>query len=126
MMWLDLVITLALLQFAVFGILVGRARGLYGVQAPATSGHEMFDRYYRVQMNTMELLVMLVPALWIAGKYWTPSCIAGVGLIYLIGRVLYLRAYLKDPASRTLGFALSFLPIVGLILSILVGIVMTR
>ena len=66
MPWLNLTITLALLQALVFGVLVGRARGKYGVKAPATTGHEMFDRYYRVQMNTMELLLLLVPAAYLA------------------------------------------------------------
>lgn len=122
MIWLDLVIALALLQFAVFGILVGRARGLYGVRAPATSGHDMFDRYYRVQMNTMEQLVMLIPAMWIAADYWSPGWVAGAGAVYLVGRIEYMRAYLKEPKSRSLGYALSALPILGLIVAILVGV----
>lgn len=124
MMWIDLVIVLAVLEFITFGMLVGRARGLYGVAAPATSGNEMFERYYRVQMNTLELLVSFIPALWLAQKYWPAEWIALIGAVYLVGRVIYLRAYIREPASRSLGFALSFLPIVVLLLSVLVGMVM--
>lgn len=121
MNWIDLITTLALIQFIVFSILVARARGIYSIKAPATTGNEMFERYYRVQMNTLELLVAFVPALWMAAHYWSPGTMAMVGAIYLVGRVIYLKAYLKDPASRTIGFSLSFLPIAFLLLATLAG-----
>lgn len=124
MLWIDLVTVLAILEFLTFGMLVGRARGLYGVAAPATSGHEMFERYYRVQMNTLEQLVAFIPVLWLAARYWSPEWVALVGAVFLVGRVIYLRAYVREPASRSLGFALSFLPTVGLLLSVLVGVAM--
>ena len=68
-----IVITLALVQFVAFGMLVGRARGLYGIKAPATTGHEMFERYFRVHYNTMELLIVFVPAGWLFGLYVIPG-----------------------------------------------------
>lgn len=123
MVWVDLVTVLALLQLVVFGGLVGHARGKYGVNAPATTGHEVFERIYRVQMNTLELVVLLVPALWLAARYWSPAWVAAAGAVYLLGRVIYWRAYVSNPASRSLGFALSFLPVVGLLVAALVGVV---
>lgn len=123
MAWVDVVIVLALLQYLAFGVLVGRGRGQYGVSAPAITGHEMFERLYRVQMNTLELLVVLVPALWMAARYWSPIWVAGAGAVYLVGRVVYWRAYVKEPSSRTLGYALSFIPTVGLLLAALAGAV---
>lgn len=123
MNYVDLVAVLAVLQLVFFAVLVGRARGLYGVHAPAVSGHEMFERAYRVQMNTVELMVALLPSLFIAAKYWPQSYVASVGAIYLIGRFLYWRSYSADPASRAVGFALSMLPILALVLGALVGIV---
>ena len=57
----------------VFGVLVGRARGQYGIAAPATTGHPVFERYYRVQMNTVESLLVFLPGLWLAAKYWSPG-----------------------------------------------------
>lgn len=122
MVWVDLVAVLALFQFFVFGALVGRARGKYGVQAPATTGHALFERIYRVQMNTLELLVLFLPSLWLAAKYASPAWVAGIGSIYLLGRVVYLLAYTRDPASRTLGYALSSGPVVTLMLMALVGL----
>ena len=79
---------------------MGRARGRYGVKAPAVTGHEGFERAYRVQMNTLELLVALLPALYVAGHYWSPALVAGTGAVYLVGRLLYARAYLRDPSGN--------------------------
>ena len=116
-----LVIVLALLQFFAFGMAVGKARETYRVAAPATHGNDMFERYYRVQMNTLELLVMLLPALWLFARYLSPATAAGLGGVYLIGRLVYFRAYVRDPRTRTLGFALSSAPLVLLLLGALFG-----
>ena len=111
-----IVMGLALLQYLYFGLAVGGARGRYGVKAPATTGHEVFERYFRVQMNTLELLVVLIPALPLFAWYVSPRWAAGLGGVYLVGRFLYFVTYLKDPATRSAGFGLSFLPIVALLL----------
>jgi glutathione S-transferase len=124
MQLVEIVMVLALLQFLVFGALVARARGQYGVKAPAVTGHDMFDRYYRVQMNTLEILVVLLPAMWLAAQYWPPLFVSGMGAIYLIGRVVYLRAYVSAPASRGMGFNLSLGPTVVLLVAGLVGAVL--
>lgn len=121
MIWIDLVTLLAVLQLVLFAVLVGRARGQYGVAAPATSGHPVFERYYRVQMNTIEMLLVFLPGLWLAAKYWPAGYAAVLGVIYLVGRFLYLSAYVKDPKKRSAGFALSMLPTLALILAALVG-----
>ena len=122
MLWIDLVTVLALLQLMGFGVLVAQARGRYGVRAPAVTGHEGFERLYRVQMNTLELLVIFLPALHLAARYWSPGMVAGVGSLYLLGRLIYWQAYVKDPSLRSFGFALSFLPIVGLLVAGLLGL----
>jgi uncharacterized MAPEG superfamily protein len=118
---IDVVAMLAVLQYLIFGGLVGKARGVYGVKAPAVFGNEQFERLYRVQMNTLELLVALLPALYVAGKYWPSSVVASAGAVYLVGRVIYWRAYVKEPAKRSLGFLLSIGPIFGLALAALVA-----
>ena len=115
------VILIALLQYVAFGMLVGRARGQYGVKAPAVTGHEIFERYFRVHYNTLELLVAFVPGMWLFGTYVSPTWAAGLGLMYVVGRVLYLRSYVADPAKREIGFALSSLPVVILLLGALWG-----
>lgn len=113
---------LALLQYLVFGALVGRARGKYGVKAPAVTGHEVFERYFRVQQNTLELLVAFLPALWLFALYVSATWAVGLGAVYLVGRVLFLRGYVADPSKREIGFGLSFLPILVLVVGALIGV----
>ena len=110
MNYVHIVAVLAIFQFLYFGIMVGRARGKYGVTAPATAGHEMFDRTFRVQMNTLEQLVCFLPALLLAAAYWPPMIIAAIGAVYLLGRFLYASSYVKDPSKRGPGLMLSILP----------------
>ena len=123
MAWVELITLLAALQALFFGMLVGRARARYSVQAPATTGNEMFERYYRVQVNTNETLMVFLPSLWIAAYYWTPAWAAVLGAIYLVGRMLYLRGYVRDPKQRGPGYGLSLLPTIALLLIALVGVV---
>jgi glutathione S-transferase len=117
----ELIIVLALLQYLFFGMLVGRARTRYGVKAPAITGDPIFERYLRVQMNTLELLVIFLPALWIASAYVAPLWITALGLLYLAGRFLYLRGYVRAADKRALGFGLSALPILILLAIDLIG-----
>jgi glutathione S-transferase len=117
----ELITVLALLQFLYFGILVGRARERLGVKAPAITGNEVFERYLRVQMNTLELLILFVPALWLAVAHVDARWLALLGAAYLIGRFVYLRAYIAQPSKRSLGFGLSALPILVLLAIDLIG-----
>jgi uncharacterized MAPEG superfamily protein len=116
-----LVLALALLQYIVFAVLVGRARGTYGVKAPAVTGHEVFERYFRVQQNTLELLVIFVPAVWLFGQYVSATWASIFGAVYLVGRVLYLKSYVADPARRGAGFGLSMLPIMAMVIGVMIA-----
>jgi glutathione S-transferase len=126
-----LVVMLALIQFIVFGVQVGQARMKYGIKAPAMSGHVMFERQVRVHMNTLEQLVVFVPAefayAYLAdGLGWYGSEIAAfLGVIYLIGRHLYARAYVRDPSSRSIGFMLTAIPSMLMIGGALIAVLFT-
>lgn len=104
-----LVTFLALIQFTIMGIQVGRMRVKHSVLAPAASGDPEFERMFRVHQNTMEQLVVFLPALWMYGYFQDPLWGAAIGGLFIIGRVLYQRAYLRDPSQRTLGFSLGLL-----------------
>lgn len=123
MQYIELIALTAVLQFLVFGVMVGKARTAAGLKAPAVVGDENFERAYRVQMNTLELLVAFIPALLIAGSYWPSEVVAAVGLVYIIGRFIYWRAYVTAPKKRAIGFILSFAPIAVLIVLAIVGII---
>jgi uncharacterized MAPEG superfamily protein len=117
--WLTLA---CLLLLFVTAALVGRARVRYGIKAPATTGHDMFDRAYRVQMNTLENAVIFLPALWLcawtAGDRWA----AGLGAVWLAGRIWYAVAYQADPARRGNGFLMGFIAWAGLMLATVWGL----
>jgi glutathione S-transferase len=124
MQFVELVAVLAVAQYLAFGALTGQARRDSGLKAPAIAGHQGFERMYRVQMNTLETLVAFLPSLFLAARYWPAYLVAGLGVIYLIGRVIYWRAYVSDPSKRSLGFMLSMIPTMSLCVLALVGIVL--
>jgi glutathione S-transferase len=120
MPFVAIVTVVALLQFFWLSLQVGRARSRYGVAAPATSGNEIFERHFRVHMNTQEQLVMFLPALWIFGVYISPLWASGLGVVFILGRAIYAISYVRDPKSRSLGFGLSILPVLAMLIGIAV------
>lgn len=120
-----IVTILALGQYFFFSIQVGKMRGKHGVAAPAMSGHPEFERMSRVQQNTMEQLVVFIPALWIFAHFVDPLWAAGFGIVYIAGRFIYRAAYLKEASSRAPGFMISFLPSAVMLVWSLIVVSMT-
>ncbi len=121
-----IVTILAVLLFFVTGLRVGQMRSKHGVNAPASSGHPEFDRAFRVEMNTLEQFAIFLPLLWLATTYfkmigWLP---AALGVLWLIGRVLYMQGYMAAPEKRSTGFLIGLLATLGLLILAVAGIVM--
>lgn len=110
-----IVTALALLQFTWFSVQVGAMRAKHGVKAPAMSGPPEFERMMRVQQNTMEQLVVFLPAVWLHAFLVNPLWSAGIGLFFIIGRFIYRAAYLRDPSGRSVGFTTGFIAIAVLL-----------
>lgn len=123
MNFVHIVALLAVAQFFVFGVLVGRARARYQIAAPAVSGNAQFERVFRVQMNTLEQLAGFLPCLLIAGQYWSNLIVAAIGVVYLVGRQIYRQNYLVDPNRRHVGFVLTVVPTTVLFVMGLIGAV---
>ena len=121
MPYLAIVTSLALLEYFGISLLVGRARGKYGIKAPATSGHPVFDRTFRVHQNTLEQLVIFLPSLWLFGTFVSAPWGALIGLVFIVGRVLYVQGYVADPEKRGTGFGIGFLANIVLLLGGLIG-----
>lgn len=121
MAYVQLVIVLALLEFVLFGFAVGRARTRYNVTAPATTGHQVFERYFRAQMNTLEQLVVFLPSIWLFAQYINAWAAVALGVLFIAGRALYFRGYVQAPESRHAGFVLSAIPNVTLLTGALIG-----
>ena len=104
-------------------LLVARVRTVTGIQPPAMSGDPRIERALRVQGNTMESFMMFLPALWLAALYfqgWVPPII---GLVWCLGRVIYAAGYVKAAERRHLGFGISMLSVIALIVLAVIGIV---
>ena len=98
-----IVTLLALAQYVIMGVRVGQARLRYGIEAPAITGHPVFERHFRVHQNTLEQLVVFLPALWLFSAFVSPRLAALLGLVFIAGRYVYERGYVANPQERHTG-----------------------
>ena len=120
--WAGLVTIAALLVFVWTGIMVGQARRRFGISAPATSGDPGFERVFRVQMNTLEQLVLVLPALWLSATVFSDRWSALAGVVWVVGRLVYAIAYYAEAGKRGPGFLLTVVPTFILLISAAIGI----
>ena len=99
-----LVSLLALLVYFWMSFQVARARGKSGITAPATTGDPMLERAFRVHYNTLEWLPIFLVSMWLFAAYWGQLVAAGLGLVWILGRIMYATGYMADPAKRSTGF----------------------
>jgi uncharacterized membrane protein YecN with MAPEG domain len=123
MEWIALVTLLVATEYFFLAIMVGKSRSEAGIAAPAIIGDEKFERVFRVQQNTMEQLVIFFPALWLFGYYVSPTIGAALGVVFLIGRIMYARGYVQHPDKRAPGFIIGSLATLALMVGGLVGVV---
>ncbi|MEA5517391.1 MAPEG family protein [Limnoraphis robusta] len=121
--WPSLVTVIALLVYFVLTLNVGRARAKYKIMPPQMSGDPNFERVVRVQQNTLEQLVLFLPALWLFSEFISPTWGASLGAIWIIGRIVYAWGYYQAAEKRRLGFAIASLSLLTLLGGSLVGII---
>ena len=119
------VAVLAVLFIYVTVFNVGRVRGQTKINAPAVTGHPKLEAAVRVQMNTVEQAIVFFPLLYLATAYfhtlaWLPAVF---GLIWIIGRFLYMTGYMADPSKRSTGFMITMVATIGLLVLSIWGIV---
>jgi glutathione S-transferase len=102
--YVAIVSLLALLTYFWMGLQVGRARSKCGIAAPTMTGDPLLERAIRVHYNTLEWLPIFLVSLWLFAIYWNDLVAAGLGVIWIVGRILYQTGYMADPAKRELGF----------------------
>jgi glutathione S-transferase len=113
---------LAVLVLGFAGALVGRARGRFGIHAPATSGHPDFERVFRAQMNTLEQTVAFLPTLWLAALFFDPMYAAWAGYAWVAARVWYVLAYARDAKARGPAFLVGSLALLAVLAMALWGV----
>ena len=117
-----LIVLLVLLQYVWLTIRVGLGRGKYNIDAPACSGDENFERLFRVQQNTLEQLIVFIPAAYAFAYYMSPLWVLAPGAAFLLGRFLYSAEYVKDPKTRVPGMGLTLAANAVLVLGALFGL----
>src|SRR5579863_7896941 len=118
-----LVTCLAILVYFLISYRVAQARGTYGVKAPAITGHPDFERIFRVQMNTLEWMPIFLPALWLFAIYVSDAIAAALGVVWIVGRVLYMTGYAKAANKRGPGFGIQAFAALALWLGAIVSII---
>ena len=120
-----IVTAMILIEYFVFSILVGRERARSKIEAPVTTGDPIFERYFRVHQNSLERMIVMLPAMWLFAHYISVPVAAGLGLVFIVGRYLYLRGYVADPGKRGLGFGIGVIAETILLLGALGGAALT-
>jgi uncharacterized MAPEG superfamily protein len=115
-------ILLALVEYIVMAALVGRARAKYGIHAPAMTGHPAFERANRVQVNTLEALIVFIPAIWIFATYFNVLWAQILGALFVVGRALYAIGYLQAAEKRGLGAGITGIVNIVLVVGGLIGV----
>lgn len=118
-----LLVGLAAIEVLVFGMIVGRARGRYGVAAPATTGHPDWERLNRIHQNSIEQLVVFLP-LFVLYAMTARDTAPWLGGLFVVARVVYAVGYAKSPQGRSAGAGLTFLVQLWLALGVLLGYVL--
>ncbi|MBL4782077.1 MAG: MAPEG family protein [Porticoccaceae bacterium] len=114
---------LLVFQYLYFMAMVGKARDETGIKAPAVTGDETFERILRVQLNTLEQLMVTLPAMWICAHYFSASFAGTMGLVFLVGRLIYRNAYIADPSTRSTGMIMGFIANILLLVCAVFGVV---
>ena len=122
--YVAVVTALALLVYLWTVIGVGAARRKSGIKAPTMTGDPLLERAVRVQANTLEWLPIFLPSLWLCHLFWQPQdqtgiIVAAIGVVWIVGRILYGLGYVVDPSKREMGFLIQFLASIVLLLGAL-------
>lgn len=113
--WTALVTIAALLVYFWMGLQVAQARRKSGIHAPAMTGDPILERAVRVHYNTLEWMPLFVVSLWLFAIYWSELVAAGVGVVWIVGRLVYSAGYMADPSKRETGFMIQSLSVAVLL-----------
>ncbi|WP_068877444.1 MULTISPECIES: MAPEG family protein [unclassified Phenylobacterium] len=113
--YVAIVSLLALLVYFWMGLQVGKARGKCGIQAPTMTGDPVLERTIRAHYNTLEWLPLFLVPLWLFAIYWSDLWAALIGLVWIVGRIVYQIGYVADPKKREAGFLIQALAVAVLL-----------
>jgi len=128
--YVAIVTLVSLLVYFWMVIGVGGARRKSGIDAPAMTGDPGLERAVRIQANTLEWLPVFLPSLWLCHLFWQPQdqtglIVAAIGVVWIVGRIVYALGYASDPSKRSMGFGIQLLATAVLLLGALGKAVMS-
>jgi len=101
---------------------VSQMRMKHSIHAPATVGHPEFERAFRAHANTVEGMILYVPLLWMAAFFYGGQIPFWVGLVWIVGRAVYIVGYaMNDASKRAPGALLGYASLAGLTVLVLLG-----
>jgi glutathione S-transferase len=112
-----MVTLLAVALYFFFATQVARAHGKFGVALPAMTGNPDFERIHRAHINTLEWMPTFLVPLWLTAIYLDDRVAAGLGLVWIVGRLLYFAGYRQAVEKRIPGFLIQALTCVVLFLA---------
>lgn len=107
--WVAIVTIAALLVYVWMAFRIGGVRRKCGIHAPTMTGDPVLERHIRVQANTLEWLPLFLPSLWLFATYWSDLVAAILGVVWIVGRIVYALGYVADPGKREIGFIIQAL-----------------
>ena len=117
-----------LLAVALYFFLATRvavAHAKFGVKLPAMTGNPDFERVFRAHENTLEWMPTFLVPLWLCAIYLSDIAAAALGLLWIVGRVVYFVGYCKAVEKRLPGFFIQGMACLLLFVGAAAGIVMS-
>jgi uncharacterized membrane protein YecN with MAPEG domain len=94
-----------------------------GILAPTMTGDPVLERTFRAHVNTLEWMPIFLPSLWLYAIYWDADVAAILGLVWIVGRIIYFVGYVRSPNGRRAGFFIQAVAAFALMLGALGRIV---
>lgn len=107
--YVAIVTLLAVLTYFWMGLAVAGARRKSGIEAPAMTGDPLLERTIRAHYNTLEWMPIFLPSLWVFAVFWNDLVAAGLGVVWIVGRIVYHRGYTAAAEKRGTGFLIQAL-----------------
>jgi glutathione S-transferase len=102
---------------------VSRTRSKVGILAPVMTGDALLERTIRAHLNTLEWMPIFLPSLWLFAVYWSSLGATVLGLVWIVGRIVYFVGYVASPSRRFPGFFIQSVAVFALLLGALGRIV---
>jgi glutathione S-transferase len=119
-----LVTLLAIAFYFFLATRVAVAHGKFNVKLPAMAGNPDFERVVRAHVNTLEWMPTFLVPLWLCAIYLSDITAAVLGLVWIVGRVLYWNGYSEAVEKRLPGFFVQSTACFLLFIGALAGVIM--